>query len=426
MRSDLGAVAAGAGLVAVAAATGAVLSARGVPVHAAAAPLFAQVRPVLGVGSLAAVAVAAGLVLLGPPAAARLPWPALLGAAFLATVAWSAALALVRGPAGLLHPLATSPEYLAELPRLAGVPVHAFLREFVASIPADAARPWRTHVAGHPPGMTLVFLLLARSGAGGAGPAAALCLLGWAGGVVAVAATVRRLAGERPARVALPFLVLSPAVVWAGVSADAVLAGAGAFGLYLLARSGTGSLAWAVPAGLVLGTCCYLSYGAPLLGVPALAVLLLARRAWPAVIAAAAALVVALAFWLAGFAWWEGYLAVRGRYLSGFGGQRPYAYWVWADVAALAVAAGPAVLAGLRRWPDAPRPIRSLVLGSLVAVLLADVSGMSKAEVERIWLPWTIWLAAAAAALPPARARPWLAAQAVAALAVEHLLLTPW
>jgi hypothetical protein len=51
---------------------------------------------------------------------------------------------------------------------------------------------------------------------------------------------------------------------------------------------------------------------------------------------------------------------------------------------------------------------------------------MSKGEVERIWLPWTVWLPLAAATLPASRVRHWLIAQAVIALLVEHLFLTPW
>ncbi|MYX18556.1 hypothetical protein GTY77_00455 [Streptomyces sp. SID8380] len=65
-----------------------------------------------------------------------------------------------------------------------------------------------------------------------------------------------------------------------------------------------------------------------------------------------------------------------------------------------------------------------LVCAALVALLAADLSGMSKAETERIWLPFTVWLLPAAALLP--RPRLWLAAQAVLALLLNHLLLTSW
>jgi hypothetical protein len=65
-----------------------------------------------------------------------------------------------------------------------------------------------------------------------------------------------------------------------------------------------------------------------------------------------------------------------------------------------------------------------LVGAALAALLLADLSGMSKGEVERIWLPFVVWLVPLAALLD--RRRGWLLAQAALALAVNHLLLTVW
>jgi methylthioxylose transferase len=59
-------------------------------------------------------------------------------------------------------------------------------------------------------------------------------------------------------------------------------------------------------------------------------------------------------------------------------------------------------------------------------VLAADLSGLSKAEVERIWLPFAVWFAAGAALLPARHRRWWLAVQALTALAVNHLLVTNW
>jgi hypothetical protein len=64
------------------------------------------------------------------------------------------------------------------------------------------------------------------------------------------------------------------------------------------------------------------------------------------------------------------------------------------------------------------------VAAALLALLAADLSGMSKAETERIWLPFALWLLPACAFLP--RPRVWLAAQAVLALLLNHLLLTGW
>jgi hypothetical protein len=67
-----------------------------------------------------------------------------------------------------------------------------------------------------------------------------------------------------------------------------------------------------------------------------------------------------------------------------------------------------------------------LPLAATIGIVAADLSGLSKAEVERIWLPYTIWLMPAVALLPVAHRRGWLIAQAVTALAVNHLLLTNW
>ena len=48
----------------------------------------------------------------------------------------------------------------------------------------------------------------------------------------------------------------------------------------------------------------------------------------------------------------------------------------------------------------------SVVLGALLAIVCADLSMLSKAETERIWLPFTVWLTAAPALLPP-RSHRW-------------------
>jgi hypothetical protein len=210
-----------------------------------------------------------------------------------------------------------------------------------------------------------------------------------------------------------------------GVSADAVFAGVAAAGLACLA---VGRRGMALLGGVLLGLALYLSYGLVLAGLLAMAVVLLARR--PARLAAAALGVVAVAgaFTAAGFWWVDGYRLVVVRYDQGWAAQRPYAYWVWANLACLVVAASPAAAPILRR-ASAVRgrgPAAVLPIAAAVAMLLADLSGLSKAEVERIWLPYAIWLTAGAGLLPPSSRRWWLAIQAGTALAVNHLLLTNW
>jgi hypothetical protein len=67
-----------------------------------------------------------------------------------------------------------------------------------------------------------------------------------------------------------------------------------------------------------------------------------------------------------------------------------------------------------------------VVIGALLAIACADLSMLSKAEVERIWLPFTVWLVAATALLPPRSHRWWLALNVIGALVLNHLILTNW
>lgn len=154
-------------------------------------------------------------------------------------------------------------------------------------------------------------------------------------------------------------------------------------------------------------------------------------RAWRATaFAAAGVIAVAAAFTLAGFWWFAGFEHLRAIYAVSAAAGRPYGYFVWANLAAVAFAAGPAVVAALRRSVAAPRSLpaqaATLVAAGLLAIVVADLSGLSKAEVERIWLPFVVWLVVACALLPRTQLRYWLAAQAGLALAVNHLLLTVW
>jgi hypothetical protein len=433
LRADLLLVLAGVALVAVAAAVGRRLIAAGVNLFLGFPPLLASWAPHTGPGTVPALVAAALVVLRGPELAERLPWRPLLLAAWAAAALWTTALALVDGyRTGIVARLTTDQEYLHDVPRVTDV--GTMLATFADRILTDQAVHWTTHVGAHPPGAFLVFVWLDRIGLGGGGPAALFCILVGASAGVAVAVALRALGAEAAARAMLPFAVLFPGAVWVGVSADGMFAGVLAWGVALLAvgatRVGPRADLAAVAGGVLLGWTLFLSYGLVLGALPALAVGVLTRRARPILLATAGAGAVIAAFALAGFWWWTGFERVRAIYAASIAESRPYTYFVWANLAAVLFVLGPAVLAGLRRLAAAPRDapvaVAALAAAGAAAILVADLSGLSKGEVERIWLPFTVVALAAAALLPRPHVRGWLAAQAGLALLTNHLLLTVW
>jgi hypothetical protein len=426
---DLFAAAAAIGLFIAAAVAGGVLYLLHRPVHASTAPLFAHWLPHAGPGTPLALAVAVLVCVHGPDLAARLSWRRLSLIAYGSAVVWIFSLALVDGwDRGIAGRLTTGPEYLREVGGVTSIP--AMLRGFTARILDFQPDSWTTHVAGHPPGALLVFVWLDRAGLSGGGWAAVLCILVGALTAVAVPRTVRLLGSDGAARAAVPFAVLFPGAVWIGVSADGLFAGVTASGVALLASGLVrGAHARTFAGGVLLGFACYLSYGLLLMAPIVLAVLVLARaRPWFAASALLGAVVVVAAFTAAGFGWLTGYHLVSERYYQGVAAHRPYGYWVWADLAILTVSSGPVFAAILTRSVRGIRmhPAWILPLSAAVAILAADLSGYSKAEVERIWLPFAVWFMAGAALIPAGDRRRWLVVQAAVALAVNHLLLTTW
>ena len=173
------------------------------------------------------------------------------------------------------------------------------------------------------------------------------------------------------------------------------------------------------------------SYGLPLLGVLALAVLWLARSWRPLPVAAVAALAVVLAFAALGFAWWEAYPVLRDRYWDGIAttapgvvlglGQPRRAARLGADRCS-----APGSRSRARRAPRRRADRRACWPARLRSrVAIADLSRMSKAEVERIWLPFVPWLTLSLALLPGGWRRWGLALQVVDRAAwSQHLLYT--
>lgn len=411
---------------------------RQIEMFAEAAPIFGWWDAHVGWGTIPAIAIGLGTTLWGPAVARRLPWRAVPWVTWATACAWAFALAMVDGwSLGFARRLETSNEYLRQVPSVTDIPYA--VRSFSSRILDFQPDSWITHVSGHPPGALLTFVWLDRIGLSGGAWAGLLCLLVGSSASAAIVVALRALSGAEIARSAAPFVAVAPTAIWIAVSADGYFAGVAAWGLALLALAVRGttrlSLLAGAGAGLLLGWGIFLNYGLGLIALPAVAVLIAAedvrsalRGLVPAVVAALAVVGV---FALAGFWWFDGYVLVQERYWQGIAMNRPFQYWAWANFASVVCAVGLGTVAGVSRAFDlAPIKARSgvhlVVLGALLAIVCADLSMLSKAEVERIWLPYTIWLTAAGALLPPRSQRWWLGLNVIGALALNHLILTNW
>jgi hypothetical protein len=402
------------------------LAVAGAGVSLRAAPLMGHWRwqgsGGLVVPALIGLAVAAA----GPTVAARLAprRVALTAVSGAAAVAWTLALAAAEGWERVTAPLTTRHEYE---PFAAGVGnIGNLVRHYTAGL---AGAP--VHVQGHPPGPVVLAWLLDRAGLGGAGWLAAIALAGWGVAVAATVAAASILDGDDAARRAAPALAVLPAAVWAGTSLDALFAGvtAAAVALAVLAAARR-SMCTAAAAGAVAGAALLMTYGAvPVVAIAAVAMTVLAPTSQRGrlVVAGAAGLAGVLGLAAAAGFWWPtGLAATEGRYWAGVGSMRPALYTTLAgNPAALALAVGPAAAVGLaaaaRRLR---RPPRAYLLPhlALAAVAVADLSQMSRGEVERIWLPFVPWIALAV----PGDRRALLGLQVATALTLQALLASPW
>ncbi|MEV3901866.1 hypothetical protein AB0K11_06030 [Mycobacterium sp. NPDC050551] len=405
---------------------------------AATSPVFGWWEAHTGWGTAPAILIALAAVLWGPALAQRLPWRALTFGVWATSAAWAFALAMVDGwQRGFAGRLTARHEYLLEVPNVTDAP--EMVRTFAGRILDFQPDSWITHVSGHPPGALLTFVWLDRIGLGGGGWAGVWCLLVGSSAAAAIIVAVRALTDEHTARLAAPFVAVAPTAIWIAVSADGYFAGVAAWGLALLALAVRRTVRWpevaAIAAGALLGWGIFLNYGLGLIALLAVAVLICAadwrcalRAFAPAVLAA---LAVVGAFALAGFWWFDGYHLVQERYWQGIAVERPFQYWGWANFASVVCAIGLGSVAGIGRVFDISAIRRRcglhiVLIGALLCIVCADLSMLSKAETERIWLPFTIWLTAAGALLPPRAQRYWLALNVLGALVLNHLIFTNW
>jgi hypothetical protein len=383
--------------------------------------------PRTDVWAVVAVATLGALVVLGP-LLVRLPRNAYISAVFVAALATALAVNAARtGPHGWDAIFDTGPqgsfeaknEYLPGLPALS-YGSRFFLDRFAELVPAVPV-----NVAGHPPG-----LLLFAHAAGLTTPArfAALCIGAAAACAPLTYALGRGLGqGERTARTAGLLAAAAPGLLLFGTtSADAVYAALGVAAAALLVRP-----SWrARGAGaVVLAVAAFCSWA--LLAVGAFAVLVAwQREGWRP--AAWLAAVCALPFLLlnAGLAAAYGYdpigtlRATEAVYRHSLAEIRPYWFWVlgspiaWMTCAGLPLSGG-WLVAAHRRDPGA------IALTAVVAI--ASILAFTKAETERIWLPFIpLACAAAATVIPPRRLRLVLLALATQTLVTQLLFETVW
>ena len=398
-----------------------------------AAPLLARWLPHASWGTPAALAIAAMAIVFASRIAQALSWRPLTFVVWFTSAAWSMALAMIDGwNRGFATKLSSPTDYLVQVHRVTGI--SSFLHHFAASI-GSGHSGWNIQVAAHPPGALLTFVGLHRLGLGAPVWASAFCVVTGSSAAMAIVIAVRAISDEQTARRAAPFLAIGPAAIWIAVSADAYFGAVAAWGLALLALSASRRVrfpgATSLAAGLLLSCSVFLDYGLALMVIPAVAIMVGTRNFRPLLGTVGGALIVTASYASFGFWWLTGLDHVRHLYAVGIARLRPYAYWVWGDPAALVCATGLAPAAAIHRAFDRTAlkkrsGLQLLIVSFCLVILVADLSGLSKAETERIWLPFAFWLTAAPALLPVRSHRFWLVVQIFAALVINSLLVTVW
>ncbi len=329
------------------------------------------------------------------------------------------------GPADWTRVFDTSPhggveasrEYLPSLVLLArGVPW--YVSHFAALLPYLT-----THVKGNPPGPLVVLHLL---GITSAGTLAAACIAVGALTAPLAYGLGAALGGEARGRRAALLAAFSPALILFGVtSVDFVFAALATAIAWLLVCTRTPALVAGCALAALGSFCSWL-----LLAIPVWAVLVTLGRDGPrrALIVALAAGGAILAFTLVlvvtlGYDPVGVLRALGPIYDRGIAAHRPYAFWVFGSPVAWLVMLGPPIA-----WPAC----RALASGDPAAralaalIVVSAVAGFTKAETERIWLPFVPLACVAAAAVPIRRLTPVLLALGAQALVVEVLFNTVW
>jgi methylthioxylose transferase len=359
---------------------------------------------------------------------------AVLGGAFSVTLAGA------HGWSKIMDPVVDPSEYWVNLDTLPRI--------------GDTIRQWSdwqflldytVHLKGHPPGFIVMLQLLESIGLGDPWVFATLCWLGLAAVIPAVMASTQKLTDTDTARTIAPFLILSPYAIWMATSADAFYACILVWGIALLlfaldSPTPGRRISLGVGSGALLGFALFCTYGAATFMVVPAMVLLCAHRIGGQQVgaqvggyqlnhrvvvglsAAAMAGAITLGFRAAGFWWFDGLNTTQDFYHWGTAQFRPWQYFIVANIAALIIAVGPAVVVGLARLGRSRLWV--LVGAGVLAIAAANLSNYSKAEVERIWVIFMPLLIPVTFALP--KPRLWLAGQLALGLLLQAWLSSKW
>ncbi len=357
----------------------------------------------------------------------RLPWWAVSGGATVAFFAWAVSLALVDGTDGLTRSL-TPDSYLGDVQEVGDDPL-AYLRSFTGRSAEHTAA-----TRGHPPAPVLLLWAVQRLGVT---DHLALALLVTAVGALSVPmvlAAVRDMGGEAAARPYAPVLALAPYAVWTAVSMDAVVATIGAAmtlaGVRATRRHGWRAAAWAVLAGLLLGTAALFSYAVAWLGLSVVFLNFARRRAALNMFAGLGVLLPVLGAARLGFTWTDGLGTAYADFAQRIEPHRSALWWGLISACALLLAVGPPIYASLRKVRNTPG--WPFLVGASGAVLFSVGAGLARGGVEHAWLPYFPWLTIAAVAPERPGGDPvpapllLVGIGALSAMVLEAVLSTPW
>ncbi|MEV3937038.1 hypothetical protein AB0K52_13810 [Glycomyces sp. NPDC049804] len=305
---------------------------------------------------VAPLTAAAVLAVASRPAAARMSWNTLLVLSYLASITW----------AGALH---TNVDPTTMTTATAGA------RQAIALL---------VSYTGSQAGLAITVVAIS-------------CL-----SVPLTLVAVKSVAGPVAARALSPVLILGPWAAWTTLGIDGISAAACAAvlacGAVVSERRVRGADAFwgAAAAGGLLGIAALLSYGAAWFAVSLLAVFFARRRSSQILVAAGAALAVLGLAAALGNSWPYGLVDTYNAAIGEIAAHPGQLWWLALMPALVCVACGPAIIESLRRfgssaaWP--------LMIGPLMALMIAPLSGSNPEQPEYGWIALCPWLIVAATA----------------------------